>query len=103
MDIVRTSMKFGFANRRREGSAGAEESLPAPSADLRTAMIFLIANMGDKISANALKMLSEIFSNRQFSRIPRIATPIRHPENGTALPRECAKMVRSIKGELVPA
>ena len=103
MDIVSILIKFGFANRRREGSAGAEESLPAPSADLRAAMILLIANMGDKISANALKMLSEIFSYRQFSRIPRIATPTRHPENGTALPRECAKMVRSIQGELVPA
>ena len=96
-------MKFGFANWRREGSPGAEEFLPAPSADLRTPMIFLIANMGYKISPNRLYSQRRFSSNRQFSRIPRIATPIRHPENGTALPRECAKMVRSIKGELVPA
>ena len=102
MDIVRTLMKFGFANRRREGSPGAEGFLPAPSAELRTPMIFLIANMGDKISPNRLYSQRRISSNRQISG----GTPT---ELESAIPKTgewrvpCAKMVRSIKGEFVPA
>ena len=102
MDIVSILIKFGFANRRREGSPGAEGFLPAPSAELRTPMIFLIANMGDKISPNRLYSQRRISSNRQFSGGDASGPKSVIPKTGDS-PSPCAKMVRSTKGELVSA
>jgi len=95
-------IKFGVGSRRREDRAAAEEFLPAPSADLRIPMIFLIANMGDKISPNRLYSQRRISSNRQFSGGDASGPKSVIPKTGDS-PSPCAKMVRSIKGELVPA
>jgi hypothetical protein len=66
-------------------------------------MIFLIANMCEKIPANPLKTRGQILSNRQIFGVCRGAAPTRYPENGTARQHQCAKMMRSTKGEFVPA
>jgi len=65
-------------------------------------MIFLIANMSEKIRHNSLKTHGRIFSNRQFSRDTQIAL-----ESAISKPGDsrvpCAKMTRSTKGEFVSA
>jgi hypothetical protein len=85
----------GGAKRARSRKAIADAS-----AELRTLMIFLIANMENKISSNSLKTLGKIFSNREFLRVSH--SPARILESRKTEPlglRECAKILGSAKGE----
>ncbi|HXX43212.1 MAG TPA: hypothetical protein VEJ38_00685 [Candidatus Acidoferrales bacterium] len=65
-------------------------------------MIFLIANMSEKIRLNSLKTHGGIFSNLQISGDTPTALENAVPKTGDArVP--CARMMRSTKGEFVPA
>jgi len=98
MDIVSILVKFGVGSRRRKADGGTLGCPHKPSADPRTPMIFLIANLGDKISANALKMLSEIFSNRQFSGMSRAEAPWLEPrKTESARPRQFCGRLRAVR------
>jgi hypothetical protein len=65
-------------------------------------MIFLIANMSEKIRPNSLKTHGRFFSNRQISRDTRIALESAISKPGDSR-MPCAKMMRPTKGEFVPA
>jgi hypothetical protein len=111
MDIVRMLMKFEKARgthsrRRREHRytlTGPVSLLaPAPPADLRTSMTFLIANMSKKIPANPFKTHNRILSNRQFFGRVRSELENLIPKTVEA-PPSYTRIVRSTKGEFVPA
>jgi len=102
MDIVSIRSKFGDDGRQRESEEGAISSVRRPSADLRTPMIFLIANMSERIWPNRLITHGRIFSNRQISGVPD-PTPKSRLPNWGAEPSPCARIMGSTKGEFVPA
>ena len=92
--------EFGSGSRRQNASAGVY--MCPPSADLRTPMDFLIANMRNKIPANRLKTHDAIFSNRQLSWNFQFALENAIPKSGDSrVP--CAKITRSTKGDFVAA
>jgi hypothetical protein len=100
MDIVNITIKLGIGSRRREGGPSAKGLAPAPYAELRAPMIFLIANMGYKISPNSLKTRDKIFSSRKvFGASLTSAEALESRKTEPLGPRECAKIMGSTKGE----